>query len=272
MSGRSLFKQARRSLATGGAPQQTQHEVGSGDQAGWAAASAVWEPDPIPGANFNLLTLCAGFCGRSCSPFTPRDAHISWRAGGDLGPFPHPGRACARPGAGSCGGRTGWGVAPPFQLGKPQGSKSPKLARPPTSILPHKGATVCRHLLTAGNRRTTAGVPAPLVGAGQGGGSHGPIIFGVHVDQAFESRRDPPPQSSPTRGEEALSPAATPDVAGRKRCLHTVDKGGGSAAANRPRPFAGSSWVFGGPPIQSFQSLAADFPGRPSATRPRNAA
>ena len=58
---------------------------------------------------------------------------------------------------------------------------------------------------------------APSVGAGQGGGSHGPIIFGVHVDQAFESRRDPPPQSSPTRGEEALSPAATPDVAGRAK-------------------------------------------------------
>ncbi len=67
-----------------------------------------------------------------------------------------------------------------------------------------------------------ASVPAPLVGAGQGGGSRRPLIRGKWR-QVFEVRRDPPPQSSPTRGEEAALRGSGTPAASRERCVHPVE-------------------------------------------------
>jgi hypothetical protein len=107
------------------------------------------------------------------------------------------------------------------------------------------------------------GVSAPLVGAGQGGGSHGPLSLAVGKTQPIDVRRDPPPQSSPTRGEEARVADGCSDSA--QRSVHAVapaaaEKAGGvpaehvvaiaaAVAASGYRvvhiadPASGSAWV-----------------------------
>jgi len=51
--------------------------------------------------------------------------------------------------------------------------------------------------------REVGDVPSPLVGEGEGGGSHGPFGFRGLTGRR-QARRDLPPQPSPTRGEGGL--------------------------------------------------------------------
>src|SRR5580704_16461361 len=50
----------------------------------------------------------------------------------------------------------------------------------------------------------SVGAPAPSCGGGQGGGSRGPRrLANAPLLSSRADQRDPPPRSSPTRGEEA---------------------------------------------------------------------
>ncbi len=112
-----------------------------------------------------------------------------------------------------------------------------------------------------------ASVPAPLVGAGQGGGSRRPLIRGKWR-QVFEVRRDPPPQSSPTRGEEAALRGSGTPAASRERCVHPVAAFGGRCRRRR-RMWGGGQTGSSALPLTPALSPQAGRGGRGAVGAPR---
>src|SRR5271165_4647170 len=71
-------------------------------------------------------------------------------------------------------------------------------------------------------RRRRLASPPPLWGRDRVGGRAELSFEGWKKSQTFEIRRDPPPQSSPTRGEEVARQPQNRGSGRRRRCVHTV--------------------------------------------------
>ena len=95
-------------------------------------------------------------------------------------------------------------------------------------------------------------IPAPLVGARQGGGSRRPFRLAVRARQNSEVWRDPPPQSSPTRGRRrtlAADHRPSPDSSARRRpggAAPPSNAGFDVARPLRSNPPSGSGGARGG--------------------------